>query len=332
MSTSLSLIRASIAELSGDFQGSLLLPRHLRNPADLALVMHMGDVLGIDPRQAIWSMHVIDGKPSMSADLMAAVCMRSQACEYLMPVVVTSTRCEYAAKRRGWPTEVRMSFSWEDAQRAGLTSRDNWKKYPSAMLKARCLTMICRSTFPDLLAGVYDGDELSRESLAEKPLAVEPQQASEVKRTDLTAAGVKAQVSASPVTATATATEPSKVRRKSQTQAQARTQSQTQPEVIEAELVQEVAQLAHETQEPVQQERQVDIDRQIIRQRLRELGATVVDLVAFAESQLGRYVGPPDEWSEQQAAYISAKLRNGWAAQLVQWISSQDPEQGDLPE
>ena len=326
MSTSLSLVRASIAELSGDFQGSLLLPRHLRNPADLALVMHMGDVLGIDPRQAIWSMHVIDGKPSMSADLMAAVCMRSQACEYLMPVMVTSTRCEYAAKRRGWPAEVRMSFSWEDAQRAGLTSRDNWKKYPSAMLKARCLTMICRSTFPDLLAGVYDGDELSRESLAEKPLAVEPQQASEVKRTDLTAAGVKAKVSASPVAAPSP--EPSKVRRKTQAQAQ----SQTQPEVIEAELVQEQPQLVQQTQEPVQQESQVDIDRQIIRQRLRELGATVVDLVAFAESQLGRYVGPPDEWSEQQAAYISAKLRNGWAAQLVQWISSQDPEQGDLPE
>lgn len=219
-----------------------------------------------------------------------------------------------------------MSFSWEDAQRAGLTSRDNWKKYPSAMLKARCLTMICRSTFPDLLAGVYDGDELSRESLAEKPLAVEPQQASEVKRTDLTAAGVKAQVSASPVAAPSP--EPSKVRRKTQAQAQ----SQTQPEVIEAELVQEQPQLAQQTQEPVQQESQVDIDRQIIRQRLRELGATVVDLVAFAESQLGRYVGPPDEWSGQQAAYISAKLRNGWAAQLVQWISSQDPEQGDLPE
>ena len=128
------------------------------------------------------------------------------------------------------------------------------------------------------------------------------------------------------------APEPSRVRRKTQAQASAQTQSQTQPEVIEAEFVQEQPKLAQQTQEPVQQESQVDIDRQIIRQRLRELGATVVDLVAFAESQLGRYVGPPDEWSEQQAAYISAKLRNGWAAQLVQWISSQDPEQGDLPE
>lgn len=331
MSTSLSQVRTSIAELSGDFQGSQLLPRHLRNPADLALVMHMGDVLGIDPRQAIWSMHVIEGKPSMSADLMAAVCMRSQACEYLMPITVSATRCEYAAKRRGWPAEVRMSFTWEDAQRAGLVGRDNWKKYPAAMLKARCLTMICRSTFPDLLAGVYDGDELARESSSEQPMPVQAQaQTSEPKRLDLTGQGVKAQVSASPVM-TSPAEQP-KVRRKAQAQAPARTQSQTQPEVIEAELVQEQPNPAQQTQEPAQQESQVDIDRQIIRQRLRELGATVVDLVAFAESQLGRYVGPPDEWSEQQAAYISAKLRNGWAAQLVQWISSQDPEQGDLPE
>ncbi|TEX50606.1 MAG: hypothetical protein B7C55_09900 [Actinomycetales bacterium mxb001] len=319
MSTSLSQVRTFIADLSGDFQGSQLMPRHLRNQADLALVMHMGDVLGIDPRQAIWSMHVIEGKPSMSADLMAAVCMRSQACEYLMPITVSATRCEYAAKRRGWPAEVRMSFTWEDAQRAGLTGRDNWKKYPAAMLKARCLTMICRSTFPDLLAGVYDGDELARESSSEQPMPVQAQaqaQTSEPKRLDLTGHGIKAQVSASPV-------EPPKVRRKAQAQAQA------QAQVIDVEPEQTV-QPEPVQQEPEPVESQADIDRRIIRQRIRELGATVLDLVSFAEHELGRHVGPPDEWSEQQCSYISSKLRNGWAARLVEWVHSQGPDLVDL--
>jgi hypothetical protein len=320
MSTSLAQVRTSIAELSGDFQGSQLMPRHLRNQADLALVMHMGDVLGIDPRQAIWSMHVIDGKPSMSADLMAAVCMRSQACEYLMPITVSATRCEYAAKRRGWPAEVRMSFTWEDAQRAGLVARDNWKKYPAAMLKARCLTMICRSTFPDLLAGVYDGDELARESSSEQAMPVQAQ-TSEPKRLELTGHGIKAQVSASPVT-TASPTEQPKVRRKAQAQAQAQAPViDVDPEPVPSEPVEQA-------QEPV--ESQADIDRRIIRQRIRELGATVLDLVSFAEHELGRHVGPPDEWSEQQCSYISAKLRNGWAARLVEWVHSQGPDRVDL--
>lgn len=313
----LTLVRRTISDLSADFQGSALLPKHLRNPADMALVMHMGDVLGIDPRQAIWSMHVIDGKPNMSADLMAAVCSRSPLCEYLMPTVMLPTRVEYAAKRRGWPSEVRMSFTLEDAQRAGLAGRDNWRKYPMAMLKARCLAMICRATWPDLLAGVYDPDELAPASASESPVRVEPTRA-EPSRPEPTRADSDLVIEVGPGTSIKAQVAAQKPRRRT-------TQATAPDPIVIAPVV-----------DPVVVEPVVEAEpdyRAEVRSRLRELGATMTDLLQYAENALGRSVGPPDTWSTTQARFICQKLHNGWAGGLAAWISQPtDIDADELPE
>jgi hypothetical protein len=322
MSSDLTLVRRTISDLSSDFQGSALLPKHLRNPADMALVMHMGDVLGIDPRQAIWSMHVIDGKPNMSADLMAAVCSRSPLCEYLMPTVMTPTRVEYAAKRRGWPSEVRMSFTLEDAQRAGLAGRDNWRKYPMAMLKARCLAMICRATWPDLLAGVYDPDELAPASASESPVRVEQS------RPEPTRADSDLVIEVGPGTSIKAQVAAQKPRRRAP-QATA-----PEPVVVEPVVVEPVVEpvVVEPEPEPVV-EAEPDY-RAEVRSRLRSIGATMTDLLSFAENALGRPVGPPDSWSTAQARFICQKLHNGWAGGLAAWISQPptDIDADELPE
>jgi hypothetical protein len=139
-----------------------LLPKHLRQrPADVFLTLQLGAELGLAPMQSIRSVHVIEGKPTMSADLMAALCMRDRSvCVYLRPVELSATVATYETQRVGWPEPMRMSFTWDDAQRAGLTGKDNWKKYPGAMLKSRCLSAIVRAAYPDLMLGIYDPDEL----------------------------------------------------------------------------------------------------------------------------------------------------------------------------
>lgn len=324
MSTDLTLVRRTISDLSSDFQGSALLPKHLRNPADMALVMHMGDVLGIDPRQAIWSMHVIDGKPNMSADLMAAVCSRSPLCEYLMPTVMTPTRVEYAAKRRGWPTEVRMSFTLEDAQRAGLAGRDNWRKYPMAMLKARCLAMICRATWPDLLAGVYDPDELAPASASESPVRVEPSRA-EPSRAEPTRTDSDLVIEVGPGTSIKAQVAAQKPKRRV-------TQAPPTPEPVVVEPAVEPDQVI--VVEPVVEPETEPDYRADVRSSLRRIGATMTDLMAYAENALGRTVGPPDTWSVAQARFIAQKLSNGWASGLAAWISQppSDIDADQLPE
>ena len=51
-----------------------LLPRaYQQNPGNVLLAMELGDALGIRPIQAINAVHVIEGKPSASADLIASL-------------------------------------------------------------------------------------------------------------------------------------------------------------------------------------------------------------------------------------------------------------------
>lgn len=139
-----------------------------RNVADALWLIATGAGLGIDPATALRAIHVIKGKPVLSADLMSAVAMRHPACEYLIVRKMTAEECVIATKRRGWPEEVVMSWTSEDAKRAGL-SGDNWRKYPQAMLKARCLAQIVRASYPDALMGCYVEGELDE--------APEPQRA-----------------------------------------------------------------------------------------------------------------------------------------------------------
>jgi len=133
-----------------------------RNPVDALWLIATGAGLGIDPATSLRAIHVIKGKPVLSADLMSAVAMRHPACEYLIVRKMTAELCEIATKRRGWPEEVVMSWTSEDAKRAGL-SGDNWRKYPQAMLKARCLGQIVRAAYPDALMGCYVEGELDEQ-------------------------------------------------------------------------------------------------------------------------------------------------------------------------
>ena len=145
-----------------------ILPAALRGKeADVLMTVMAGAELGLGPVQSIRSIHIIDGKPSLSADLIAALCLRNRdVCEYLQPVESSAKVATYEAKRRGAPAPFRLSFTIDEAKAAGLTGKGNWAKYPAAMLRARCISAICRAVFPDLVGGLYDSDSGEIEATA----------------------------------------------------------------------------------------------------------------------------------------------------------------------
>lgn len=55
------------------------------------------------------------------------------------------------------------SFDAEEAKAAGLTNKQNWQKYPKAMMFARCISNGVRTYCPDVFSGmlVYTPDELN---------------------------------------------------------------------------------------------------------------------------------------------------------------------------
>ncbi len=55
--------------------------------------------------------------------------------------------------------KLRMSWTFEQAQKAHLTGKDNWKNYPRAMLRARCIAEGVRAVYPAALGGMLVAEE-----------------------------------------------------------------------------------------------------------------------------------------------------------------------------
>lgn len=117
-----------------------------------------GAEIGFGPIASMTGIYIVKGKPSLSANLIAAAVKRSGKYNYRI-TEHTETACtiiffEHAEKCG----ESR--FTMEDAKRAGL-AQQNWQKYPRNMLFARAMSNGAKWFCPDIFGGpVYTPDEL----------------------------------------------------------------------------------------------------------------------------------------------------------------------------
>lgn len=135
------------------------LPKHLRNPADCAILAAVGEAIGINPVLAVMQCHLVDGRLVLPAEMMAARVMASPVCEWWVLVESTDRIATIETLRRGSPRPTRMSYTIEQAARAGLAGHGTWQKHPEAMLRARCTSALARAVYPDVIAGAYVEDE-----------------------------------------------------------------------------------------------------------------------------------------------------------------------------
>lgn len=136
-----------------------LLPKTISRPEAAFAIILAGRELGLPAMQSLRSIHIIEGKPVLSADLMAALCKRSPDCALFRLVESTDKIATYEAQRTGEASATRMSYTIDQAAAAGLVGKDNWKRHTAAMLRARAASAISRAVFPDLLVGCYSDDE-----------------------------------------------------------------------------------------------------------------------------------------------------------------------------
>jgi hypothetical protein len=147
---------------------SSLVPDHLRNkPENVYLILLLGESLGLHPAQALTSIAVIKGKPTMSAELMRAVVMREGHRFRIDESTPTVARVTVA--RKEWPEDSStFEFTVEDAKRAGLGG-DTYSKFPTAMLLARVTTQACRAMFADVISGIsYTPEEMEAVTTVER--------------------------------------------------------------------------------------------------------------------------------------------------------------------
>ena len=128
--------------------------------------MLLGRELGMPAMAALRSVHIIEGKHSLSADLMVALVLKSGLAEYFQLIESDGKICTFETKRKGAPEAQRLSYTIGDADKAGLLGPtrtgkpSNWDKMPKLMLRARCKSELARLEYPDLLAGLYTPEEL----------------------------------------------------------------------------------------------------------------------------------------------------------------------------
>lgn len=164
---------ADIATLADIIANTAFVPGSYRgNAAAVAAAILAGREVGIGPMTALQHLHVIDGRPAMSAQLMRALVLA--AGHTIRVQESTMARCILVGARRGG-VEQSVTWTMDDARRAGVAGRPSWGRYPRQMLLARATGELCRAVFPDVLGGMgYTHEEAAELDSAPDVPAVEP--------------------------------------------------------------------------------------------------------------------------------------------------------------
>jgi hypothetical protein len=150
------------------------LPAHFfGQPYKILAAVLFGRDLGISATNALQHIIVIEGKATADAQLIGMLVRRAG---HSIEDRTTDQESTVTITRGDDKTKHEVTFSMQDAQRAGLTRAGSaWQKYPQAMLYARALTACARKSAQDALMGtVYTPEELGAQVDAEGSVVLPP--------------------------------------------------------------------------------------------------------------------------------------------------------------
>jgi len=118
----------------------------------LAIVLQ-GLELRIPMMQALKQIAVIQQKTAIGAELQLALIFRDVPTA-IIDIDSKDDCCRITAQRSAKHPKQHFKFDMEDAAKAKLLGKENWQKYPRAMLRSRCISEMARAVFPDAIAGM----------------------------------------------------------------------------------------------------------------------------------------------------------------------------------
>lgn len=156
--------------------------------ADKALVKVLaGREYGFSPIASLTGVHIIEGKPSLGANLIASMIKRSGKYDYKL-IECSRERCEIDFIENGASLGPHIVMTMKEAVDTGLALdkyakvKSNWQRHADDMLFARCISKGFRRYCPDLAGGLamYSLDEIESEPIETTCTVIEtpaPQQA-----------------------------------------------------------------------------------------------------------------------------------------------------------
>ena len=128
--------------------GNEIVPKHYwgRPEAALSAVL-MGRELGLGDMLSLQRVYVVDGKVVLAAELIRGLIRK--AGHSLTYTERTDARCTIHGTRADTGDVLDVTWTMEDAIRAGVAAKEHWVTHPRAMLDARATTEIARALFSD---------------------------------------------------------------------------------------------------------------------------------------------------------------------------------------
>ena len=137
----------------------------LTSDSEAIMKITMGREFGLSLYESLSDLNYVDGRIEMSSVLMAKLLRRNGHYDYRIRESSNTIASIEFFEIRGTEKESLgiSTFTLEDAKQAGLLRKDNWQKYPRAMLLWRAMSQGISFYCPDAIEGgrVYVQGEIS---------------------------------------------------------------------------------------------------------------------------------------------------------------------------
>lgn len=135
-------------------------------PSAIFTVIMRGKELGLGVTTALAGFHVVEGRPTASADLIRSLAERDPKCKYFRLVATTSTYAEWETWHADHPGPTTYRYDIAEAEAAGLVRPDRkgnpgmWQKRPRDMLAKTAGSKLARLVYPGATLGLYCPEEM----------------------------------------------------------------------------------------------------------------------------------------------------------------------------
>lgn len=128
-----------------------------KSPEELLPLMLIAQAEGKHPAIAAQEYDIIQGRPAINSKSALA---RFQSAGGSISWVTRTDQKASATLSHPQGGSLTVEWTMQRAAQAGLTGKDNWKKYPAQMLSARVVAEGVRAVFPACLSGMYTVEEV----------------------------------------------------------------------------------------------------------------------------------------------------------------------------
>lgn len=129
----------------------------IKNEEQAFTLMLIAQAENIHPMSALMKYDIIQGRPALKATEVLSRFQQSGGTIKWINTTQQSAKALFIHPQGG---EAEVEYTMEDAQLAGLTGKDNWKKRPKEMLRARCVSSGVRMVYPACLNNMHSTDEV----------------------------------------------------------------------------------------------------------------------------------------------------------------------------